>query len=55
MLTAIASTSPSQNRDPKAAFRIVVLGRWRDMGPGSVDLVSLEEARDLARQYRRIA
>ena len=25
------------------------------MGLGSVDLVSLEEARDLARQYRRIA
>ena len=25
------------------------------MGLGSVDLISLEEARDLARQYRRIA
>ena len=36
-------------------LRIVVRGRRRDMGLGSVDLVSLEEARDLARQYRRIA
>ena len=30
-------------------------GRRRDMGLGSVELVSLEEARDLARQYRCIA
>ena len=29
-------------------LRIVVRGRSRDMGLGSVDLVSLEEARDLA-------
>ena len=36
-------------------LRIVVRGRRRDMGLGSVDLVNLEEARDLARQYRRIA
>ena len=36
-------------------LRIVVRGRRRDMGLGSIDLVSLEEARDLARQYRRIA
>ncbi len=36
-------------------LRIVVRGRRRDMGLGSVDLISLEEARDLARQYRLIA
>ena len=34
---------------------IVVRGRRRVMGLGSVDLVSLEEAGDLARQYGRIA
>ena len=33
----------------------MVRGRRRDMGLGSVNLVSLEEARDLARSYRRIA
>ena len=36
-------------------LRIVVRGRRRDMGLGSVDLVSFEEARNLARLYRRIA
>ena len=36
-------------------LRLVVRGRRRDMGLGSVNLVSLEEARDLARSYRRIA
>ena len=33
----------------------MVRGRRRDMGLGSVNLVSLEEARDLARSYRRVA
>ena len=36
-------------------LRLVVRGRRRDMGLGSVNLVSLEEARDLARSYRRVA
>ncbi len=36
-------------------LRLVVKGRRRDMGLGSVNLVSLEEARDLARSYRRVA
>ena len=33
-------------------LRLVIRGKRRDMGLGSADLVSLEEARDLARQYR---
>ena len=33
----------------------MVMGRRRDMGLGSVNFVSLEEARDLARSYRRVA
>ena len=36
-------------------LRIVVRGRRRDMGLGSVYIAILEEARDRARQYRRIA
>ena len=36
-------------------LRLVVRGKRRDMGLGSVALVSLEEARDLARRYRKIA
>ena len=36
-------------------LRLVVRGKRRDMGLGSFALVSLEEARDLARQYRKIA
>ena len=34
---------------------MVVRGRRRDMGLGSVDIAILEEARDRARQYQRIA
>ena len=36
-------------------LRLVIRGKRHDMGLGSSTLVSLEEARDLARQYRRIA
>ena len=36
-------------------LRIVVRGKRRDMGLGSASLVDLEEARDLARRYRKIA
>ena len=36
-------------------FRNVVPGRRHDRGVGSVNLVSLVEARDLARQHRHIA
>ena len=35
-------------------LRIVVQGLRRDSGLGSVNLVSLAEARDLARQHQRI-
>jgi integrase len=45
--------------DPSGAkrwlLRTVVHGRRRDMGLGGVRLVSLAEARDKARQYRKIA
>ena len=36
-------------------LRIVVRGKRRDMGLGGAGLVGLEEVRDLARQYRKIA
>ncbi len=36
-------------------LRLVVRGKRRDMGLGSAKLVGLEEARDLARTYRRVA
>ena len=45
----------SASRSKSWLLRIVVRGRRRDMGLGSLELVSLKEARDLARQYRRIA
>ena len=35
--------------------RLVIQGRRRDIGLGSVKIVTLEEARDCAVQYRRIA
>ena len=36
-------------------LRLVIRGKRHDMGLGSSAIVSLEEARDLARQYRRTA
>ena len=36
-------------------LRFVVKGRRRDMGLGSASLINLDEARDLARKYRRMA
>ena len=36
-------------------LRTVVHGKRRDLGVGSADLVSLAEARDKARQWRKIA
>ena len=36
-------------------LRVTVLGRRRDMGLGGVSTVSLEEARELAYQYKKIA
>ena len=39
----------------RSVLRIVVRGKRRDMGLGGASLVSLEEVRDLARQYRKIA
>lgn len=36
-------------------LRIVVRGKRRDMGLGNASLVDLDEARDLARRYRKIA
>ena len=35
--------------------RLVIQGRRRDIGLGSVKIVTLEEARDCAVRYRRIA
>ena len=43
------------NASKRWVLRLVVRGKRRDMGLGSAGLVSLEEARDLARKYRRIA
>ena len=43
------------NASKRWVLRLVVRGKRRDMGLGSAALVSLEEARDLARKYRRIA
>jgi hypothetical protein len=36
-------------------LRLVIRGKRHDIGLGSSTLVSLEEARDLAREYHRIA
>ena len=36
-------------------LRFVVKGRRRDMGLGSASLINLDEARDLARKYRKMA
>ena len=36
-------------------LRVTILGRRRDMGLGGISTVSLEEARELAYQYRKIA
>ena len=36
-------------------LRTVVQGKRRDMGPGSVRLVGLKDAGDLAAKYRRVA
>ena len=36
-------------------LRVTILGRRRDMGLGGVSTVSLEEARELAYQYKKIA
>ena len=61
-------SSPGRHADGKCLYltvsgsgskswllRTVARGRRRDRRLGSADLVSLEEARDLALQYRRIA
>src|SRR5689334_5739425 len=44
-----------ENGAKRWVLRTVVQGRRRDMGLGSVRLVSLAEARDRATQYRREA
>jgi hypothetical protein len=36
-------------------LRLIIRGRRRDMGLGGISTVSLEEARELAYQYRKIA
>lgn len=54
---------PRQNRNTGAiesgakswVLRVQVAGRRRDFGLGSLDLVSLEEARDRARESRKLA
>lgn len=46
---------PSGRRARWWVWRGVVHGRRRELGLGSADLLSLKDARELAREYRRIA
>ena len=54
--TATGSTSTSSRAEPRSwVQRLVIRGRRRDFGLGSVSLVSLAEAREKARENRKLA